>query len=228
MSFFVIEGLDGSGKSTQVKLIKQYFENKNIKYKYIHFPKLGDGIFGDLVAKFLRGEFGAIDHMNPYIVALLYAEDRNDSASQINQWIKDGYVVLCDRYVNSNIAFQSAKVQKQEEKDKLMNWILDLEYNYFKIPKPDFEIFLDVPNEFIEKNLTSNRTGDDRSYLDGQNDIHEESLDFQKEVRKVYLALCEKHDYLHKINCANNNDNIKEKEEILFDIIQELNSSIIQ
>jgi dTMP kinase len=223
MSLIVIEGLDGSGKSSQVKNLKKYLEENNIKYKYIHFPQLETNIFGDMIAKFLRGEFGSIDQVDPYLVALLYAEDRNFSKEQINQWLTEGYVVLLDRYVNSNVAFQCAK---SNEKDKLREWILNLEYIHFGIPKPDIEIFLDVPSNFIKRNLEKNREGEDRDYLKGKDDIHEASLDFQAQVREEYLKVFEQDEKLVKIECANAKGNMAEKDEVFGKILNILNPFI--
>ncbi|HOP02921.1 MAG TPA: dTMP kinase [Tenuifilaceae bacterium] len=187
MSFIVIEGLDGAGKSTQIANLANFFEGKGIEHKTLHFPRTDSPFFGELVARFLRGEFGKIDQVDPYIVAMLYAGDRHDAASQIDEWLKDGYAVLLDRYVYSNIAFQCAKLKDDVAKQKLRDWIFELEYNHFKIPKPDLSIFLDVPFKFTVEKLTKHRMGIDREYLKGSVDIHEESLDFQEKVRQVYL-----------------------------------------
>ena len=105
MSFIVIEGLDGSGKSTQLKLLKKYLDTKNISYKYLHFPRTEEGIFGDLVARFLRGDLGKIGEVNPYLVGLIYAGDRESAKTEINSWIDDDKLVIIDRYVYSNMAF---------------------------------------------------------------------------------------------------------------------------
>jgi len=195
MNFVVIEGLDGSGKSTQIKLLQEYLTNNKIRYKYLHFPRTDSPVYGELIARFLRGEFGSIQSVNPYLVALLYAGDRNDAKIQIREWIKSGYFVLLDRYVNSNIAFQCAKLNNKKEKNTLKNWIINLEYSYNCIPVPDLNIFLDVPFHFTQQQLTNNRKGNDRIYLDGRNDIHEADLNFQKNVREVYLSLEENENY---------------------------------
>ena len=195
MNFVVIEGLDGSGKSTQIKLLKEYLKKKQITYQYIHFPRTESPFYGELIARFLRGELGNINSVDPYLVALLYAGDRNNAKSLIKEWRNSGYFVLLDRYVNSNIAFQCAKTDSLSAQNKLKNWILKLEYEYNNLPVPDINIFLDVPFQFTVKQLRDIRTGEDRSYLNGKKDIHEEDLEFQKRVREIYLSLEEEKNY---------------------------------
>lgn len=220
MKFIVLEGLDGSGKSTQVKLVRNYFTNNNIDYEYLHFPKMEEGVFGELVAKFLRGEFGDISQVNPYLVGLIYAGDREHSKNAINEWLNSNKIVLVDRYVLSNIAFQTAKFDVQKEKQELTKWILNLEYEYFKIPKPDIEIFLDVPFGFTKKSLNNNRTGDDRDYLKGKEDIHESSISFQESVRQEYLRLLEYSDSYFKIDCSNHDGDMLKPDFISNKIIE--------
>ena len=96
-------------------------------------------------------------------------------------------MVLLDRYVYSNVAYQCAKMPSQEKAEYLREWILNTEYGRFDLPRPDLNIFLDVPISFVESSLQANRKGDDRSYLQGRQDIHEASIEFQKRVREIYL-----------------------------------------
>lgn len=204
MKLFVIEGVDGAGKSTQIKLLKDYLNQKGYSCEYLHFPRTDEPFFGELIARFLRGEFGSLNEVNPYLVAMLYAGDRKDSASLLKKWIKKSKIVLLDRYTYSNIAYQCAKLDSDEEQDKLMKWILALEFTHFAIPRPDLNIFLDVPLAFTEQKLKGIRTGDDRSYLNGTKDIHEESLDFQRKVRDIYLKVSLSDKHLEVIDCSFN------------------------
>ena len=198
----VLEGLDGAGKSTQLKMLCNYLEQSGKKLKYLHFPRYDVQPFGGLISNFLKGEYGSNEAVHPQLVALLFAEDRHAAAQQINEWLEDGYCVVLDRYVYSNIAFQTAKLQDPEKARELREWIFDLEYNYFKIPQPDLNLFLDVPIGFVESELRHQRSGSDRDYLQGAQDIHEADIEFQKKVRAVYRACCETDKNFIRIDCA--------------------------
>ncbi|MDA3912323.1 MAG: dTMP kinase [Bacteroidales bacterium] len=214
MKFLVIEGLDGSGKSTQVKMLRQYLETENIAYEYLHFPRTVSPVYGDLIARFLRGDLGKIDEVHPYLVALLFAGDRHDAAKTIASWKSENKLVLVDRYVYSNIAYQCAKLKTESEQFELMEWILNTEYKYFNIPKPDINLFLKVPLDFVEARLSNQRQGDDRSYLQGKGDIHESDIRFQKKVRAVYELAMKRHDDITAVNCANEKGEMASADEI--------------
>jgi dTMP kinase len=204
VKLFVIEGLDGAGKSTQIRLLKDFFEGKGYKCEYLHFPRTDEPYFGKLISRFLRGEFGSLSNVDPYLVAMLYAGDRKGAADLISNWLKRGIIVLLDRYTYSNIAYQCAKVDEEPKQEELRKWILSLEFNHFAIPKPDMNIFLDVPFSFTEKKLSAFRAGDDRTYLNGSRDIHEDSLTFQRKVRDIYLKIALNDDRLFVVDCTNN------------------------
>jgi dTMP kinase len=222
MALLVIEGLDGAGKSTQVGLLQNYLKNKDLKYEYLHFPRTDSPVYGDLIARFLRGELGEINAVNPYLVALIYAGDRADSKSLLEKWISQDITVVLDRYVYSNIAYQCAKLHDKQQQEQLKNWILETEFGYFKLPKPDLNIFLDVPFNFTKRKLTEQREGDDRLYLNGQRDIHEENLDFQNQVRNVYLSL-ENTDGFVRVDCSNGENSMLSPDEIFQKIVDRLN-----
>ena len=204
--FIVLEGLDGAGKSTQIKKLRAMFAERGIESEYVHFPRFDAPIYGELIARFLRGELGSVEQVDPYIVALLYAGDRADMAPQIREWLSEGKVVIIDRYVYSNIGYQCAKIADKEARWRLNEWILNLEYEVNKIPRPDVSLFLDVPFAFTEKRLTEQREGDDRSYLNGASDIHEQSLTLQQRVREVYIESAERDSELVVVDCSNDED----------------------
>jgi len=226
MNFIVIEGLDGSGKSTQIKLIEEYLLKKNIKSKFIHFPRTGSPVYGDLISRFLRGELGDINSVNPYLIALIYAGDRNDASIQLRQWMNEGHVVIADRYLYSNIAFQCAKLKDMNQKKRLAAWIKNLEYNDNKIPVPDLNLFLNVPFEFTKQSLENNRKGTDRAYLQGAEDIHEADLDFQKEVLEIYLWQIKENKDFVAIECSNVEGKILSPDIISEKIIKLIESKI--
>lgn len=198
----VLEGLDGAGKSTQLKMVTSYFSSLGRKVDYLHFPRYTAPIYGELIAKYLRGDFGAIDQVHPQLVALLFAEDRRDAASLIRSWMNQGRVVVLDRYVYSNIAFQCAKLASKEDAAALRDWILDLEYERYGIPRPTLNLFLDVPIGFVDAKLRGSRKGGDRRYLEGKSDIHEADLAFQVRVRDLYREQCELDDRFLRIDCS--------------------------
>ena len=201
--FIVLEGFDGAGKSTQIKKLRDMFAEQGIPSEYIHFPRFDAPYFGDMIARFLRGEFGSVDQVDPYIVAMLYAEDRRDAVTLIRGWMEQGKVVIADRYVYSNIGYQCAKVESKSKREELKQWIFSLEYDYFKIPRPDVSLFLDVPFAFTERKLLAEvREGDDREYLNGRKDIHEQSMDLQRKVRQVYLDAAQVDENMHIVDCS--------------------------
>jgi dTMP kinase len=202
--FIALEGLDGAGKSTQLNLLCRFLAGRGKQAKFLHFPRFDAPVFGELIAKFLRGDLGDVHAVNPYIVALLFAGDRQAAAAAVRQWTAEGYVVLVDRYVYSNIGYQCAKLHAAEEKQALRAWILHLEYDYFRIPKPDMTLFLDVPLTHVEQKLEAHREGDDRTYLQGKKDIHEASLHLQEQVRNVYLEQPALDPTFHLIDCGGN------------------------
>ena len=183
----VIEGLDGAGKSTQVRMMKEYLEQVCPRLEYIHFPRYDAPVYGGLIGTFLRGGFGQIDKVHPQLVALLFAEDRHGAAPEMKRVLASGGTVLLDRYVYSNIAYQCAKMPDAQGSEDLREWILNTEYGQFDLPRPDLNIFLDVPIGFVEESLARQRSGGDRGYLHGAQDIHEADIEFQKRVRSMYL-----------------------------------------
>lgn len=220
--FIVLEGLDGAGKSTQIRMLRQLFADRGVKSEYVHFPRFDSPVYGQLIARFLRGEFGGVQEVDPYLVALIFAGDRADAAPQIRQWLAEGKAVVLDRYVYSNVGFQCAKLPAGEERDRLADWIVNLEFGHNALPRPDLSLFLDVPFAFTERKLSEVREGDDRDYLQGGQDIHEASLQLQQDVRSVYLASAAKDPSLRVVDCSDASGAMESPEGIFAKIRAEL------
>lgn len=219
----VIEGLDGSGKSTQVKRLRDCLEREKGPVDYLHFPRYDAPVYGELIATFLQGGFGAIDKVHPRLVALLYAEDRHEAASRMRRSLAEGKILLLDRYVYSNIAYQCAKVADEAEREALRKWILELEYGRFGLPVPDLNVFMDVPVDFVEEKLSASRQGEDRDYLcGGPTDIHEADIDFQRKVKAVYVRQAALDPRFIRVDCADAGGRRMAGEEIVSERIRKV------
>ena len=175
----VIEGLDGSGKSTQLQLLR---ERMTGEVRFVKFPDY-DSDSSALVKMYLSGQFGTDPNkVNAYAASAFYAVDR--FASYRTSWGDDydrGGVILCDRYATSNAVHQASKLEG-EERDKYLDWLYDFEFNKLGIPKPDAVIFLDMPVDVSQRLMTGRYQGDE-----GKKDIHERDVAYLEHCRKAAL-----------------------------------------
>jgi len=211
MAFIVLEGLDGAGKSTQIAMLREWLEGRGATTRYLHFPRFDAPLFGELIARFLRGDMGSVEQVDPYLVALIFACDRAEAAPRVREWLASGDTVIVDRYVYSNVGYQCAKLLP-EKREALKTWIMELEYGYYALPRPDLNIFLDVPFEFTRARLSEARRGGDRDYLQGGADIHEASLELQRTVRSIYLDAARADPSLRIVDCSDNHGNMASPE----------------
>ncbi|MGQ0816654.1 dTMP kinase [Acinetobacter baumannii] len=215
-----IEGIDGSGKGTQTQMLLNALRNRSIPTKIYSFPCYDETFFGKEVGAFLRGEFGSLEQVHPKLASILFAGDRFENKNKINDDLNNGYVVICDRYVDSNIAHQCAKLDKNKQQE-LANWLEKLEYEIFAVPKPDLTFFLDVPLS-VSKSLVLKKK--ERSYTKEKEDIHESSYQYLENVYTIYQELCEKRAWI-KINCLLEN-NMKSIEEIHYELINKIKAKV--
>lgn len=211
--FFVLEGMDGSGKATQTKLLTEALKNKGYDVVKIDFPQYGKGSAA-LLETYLRGGYGPSEEVGPYRASIFYACDRYDLSFQIKDWLKEGKIVVADRYTASNIGHQGGKlIQNRSEWEKYVDWLYDLEYNIFQIPKPDYTIILKISPELSM--MHSNKITDAEKkqkrliYLgdDKKQDIHEADKNHLANTAKSYIAISEKHPEEYKIIDCQEGDN---------------------
>lgn len=196
----VIDGIDGAGKATQTKLLIANLEKAGHKTATLDFPQYYNNFFGKLTGRFLNGEFGDAPTTNPYIASILYAADRWESKGKIEGWLSEGRVVILDRYVSSNQIHQGGKISDDEEKKKFLNYLEEMEFGVFKIPKPDMIIFLNVPYD-ISKKLIEKKT--ERAYVNGgKQDKVEKSQTYQEGAYRQSLEMVKKYNNWNEINCV--------------------------
>jgi dTMP kinase len=208
----VIEGADGTGKATQTQLLKDKLLSKGYLVDVYDFPQYTKTFFGALVGRFLKGDFGTLKEVNPHLASVLYAADRWQSRKELENTIKKGKIALLNRYALSNMAFQGAKVPA-EERDKFLNFLEDMEYIQFGIPKEDLNIVLTLPPEISQKLIEQK---DKRSYLGDykKKDIHEDNLQFQLLVAQCYKDIAKKYKHMRLIDCSTVKGDIQTKENI--------------
>ncbi len=178
----VIDGIDGSGKSTQRKLLQQELELNGFKTESIHFPRHGQPT-AFLVDEYLKGKYGEV---NAYAASIFYAVDRFDASAQIKKWLLEGKIVLSDRYVTANAGHQGCKITEEAERLKFFKWLDNLEYTIFGMPKPDLNIILNMPYMSAHKLIQSRKS--EENWIDS---VHEKNLTHLRLAQNVYLQIAE-------------------------------------
>ena len=198
----VLEGTDGSGKTTQLQLLDEYLTTNKIPHATADFPQYGKTFFGDVAGKALKGEYGSLATVSPYLMSIPYAADRWQAKPQLDQWIAEGKIVLVNRYATSNAMYQAAKLP-EEKRAAFLQWNFDMEYSVFGIPKEDLVIYLHVPVDVASSLLEKKGK---RAYLGERQtkDIHEANKVFQKEVERLYVSSCQTQPHWVKIECVQN------------------------
>lgn len=214
----VVEGAcDGVGKSTQFGLLEKFLLVNGEKIAKHHFPTY-DSYQGEMVKRYLAGEYGNPNELSPYFVNCLYAADRAVTWNKdLEKEYDSGKIILLDRYTTSSLIYQSALIEDLEEKKAFVDYVCDFEYNKLGIKKPDVVIFLYAPFDLVAK------MRNERKQNDGvENDLHERNLEFMKKVYDNAMFIA---DYLgwSKIKC-NDCDKMKSVEEIHAEIIDVLNN----
>lgn len=189
----VIEGVDGSGKTTQTNLLITRLKNINKQVQTIKYPRHGKPFFGIMVDEYLANKFGAADKIDPYLASLIYACDRWETRQQLQSWLSVGYWVVPDRYMTSNLGHQLGKLKSKEEKDEFIEWEKKLEYKTFGIPIPDLVIYLDMPLRLIKKLIIKRNK---------KMDAHEINSEHLKNAQQAYRYCLKKFSNWVEVNCV--------------------------
>lgn len=207
----VIEGIDSSGKTTQLELLKNYFQEMEIPFKVTDFPRY-DSFYGEMIGKFLRGEFGPLDEVNPYVISVIYANDRREAREEMQQWLDDGYIILSNRYATSNMAHQVGRVS-MKERESFVNWLEEMEYKIHGIPKEDIVLLMDVPYQTAQKLMgNANR---EQTYRQGEKkDIVEKDSVYLEHAQERYLWLADNFKHWIKVQCVDEHLKMLPREEI--------------
>lgn len=220
--FIAMEGIDGSGKRTQIELLVRALEAKGLAVSAIGFPNY-EGFFGKLVGQFLNGDFGALDSVDPRFSAMLYAGDRLQAAPGIRQDLDAGKMVLADRYIASNLAHQGSRVPR-EKRDEFLAWLKKLEYEIYALPQEDLVIYLRVSADEAHR-LVGEKAK--RDYTRLKRDILEADMEHLEKAAQVYDQLAKQPHWVTIDGHERGANALRSPEDIHQEILRAVHSRIL-
>jgi len=219
----VMTGPDGCGKTTQTKLLVERLKQQSFIVETIDFPQYENNFFGRMVGRYMAGEFGDPTKVSPYLASMLYAGDRWQSVRQIDQWLEDNKIVVCDRYIGDNFLHQGSKIPDSVKREEFFQWLYDLEFIVFSAQSADMTLYLDVSLEISLKLLEEKDAKEKKDYTGGKKDGHENEKHLRG-VRKINEELIEKYSWT-KINCMKG-EKLMSPEEVSGVVWETLNSKL--
>jgi len=199
----VLDGTDGSGKGTQVEILIKHLKRDGYKVKTINFPQYYSNFFGKFIGHCLSEQYYNFVKTHPKIASVLYAADRYESKDKIKKWLKEGNIIIADRYASANQIHQGGKIADTKKRENFIKWLAEMEYEIFKIPKPDAVFYLSMPIPIAIKLIRGRNQGNkNRSYLRGKKDVHEADVNFLENSRKSALWLAKTQKGWTKIECV--------------------------
>jgi len=215
-----LEGIDGSGKRTQLDLLARALEARGAEIARISFPRY-DSFFGKLVARYLNGEFGPLEVVDPHFSALLYAGDRHEAKPELESALTAGRTVLADRYIASNLAHQTARVPR-EHRAEFLPWLRQLEYGVYALPAEDLVIYLRLPAAEAHRLIGLKSQ---REYTSLRRDLHEADVRHLEQAALVYDELAAEPNWVRVENCDASGA-LRLPEEIFHDVLQAVDARI--
>jgi dTMP kinase len=222
----VIDGTDGSGKATQVGLLVKHLKKDGQKVKIVDFPDYYSNFFGQFIGHCLSEQYYNFVKVHPKIASVLYAADRFESSDKLKKWLREGYIVIANRYASANQIHQGGKIANTKKRESFLKWLAQMEYEVFKIPKPDVIFYLSVPIPIVLKLIRERNKNGRRNYLGKKKDVHEKDVKFLENSRKSALWLAKTQKNWIKIECVN--DGILETRENIHEKIYEKIKKIIK
>ena len=218
----VIDGLDGSGKRTQLDLLVKYCRKQKIKTATVDFPQYYKTFFGRLVGRYLNGEFGDVEETSPYLTGLTFAGDRWQAKPNMLKALEQGKLLLANRYTSSSAAFMTGKFKSKLKQDRFIDWIYKLEQEVYGCPREDFVIYFSVPvsvgQKLVMKKGKRKYTGRKQKL-----DIHEKNLVYMERVKQIYLRMIKKRNNWFFVDCMKGRKLLSPEEihQIILDILKD-------
>src|SRR5258708_3757543 len=200
----VIDGTDGSGKSTQTKLLIKHLKKGGKKVKIIDFPEYYSNFFGKFIGYCLSEQYYNFVKIHPKIASVLFAADRFESKEKLKKWLKEGYIVIANRYATANQIHQGGKISNTEKREAFIKWLAEMEYEVFKIPKPDAVFYLSVPVPIVMRLIKERNKQKARAYLGNKKDVAEKDYKHMENSRKSALWLAKTQKGWTKVECIKN------------------------
>ena len=219
---FVIDGTDGSGKQTQFEQLKNRLDKEGIEYKTVSFPNY-ESDSSSLVKMYLSGEFGDDPKaVNAYIASTFYAVDRYATFKKgYEEYYNNGGIILADRYTTANMVHQAGKITDENEREKFLNWLCDLEFNLYGLPKPTKVFFLNMP---IDKTVELMKNRENKFSHDSKKDIHERNKEHLTESYNAACSVAKKYNW-NEIKCVKD-DKIRTIEDIHEEIFKHVKDAL--
>lgn len=221
----IIEGSDGSGKSTQLNLLLKYLKKNKVKHSTLDFPQYNK-FWGRLIGRFLTGEFGELHDINPYLIQPIYMLDQASKAESIQKDLDSGKIVLSNRYITSSMAHQTSRLPRKQQ-EHFLNWVQKAGYDNLGVVREDLVIILFFPPKMTYSFLKNKDAQERKKYSKKGREIAEENFEHQKESARMYKKLCEKYDHWKLVNCTDSKGNVKPIEMISQEIVSLLKSEKI-
>jgi dTMP kinase len=188
-----------------VDLLVKHLKENGHKVKIVDFPDYYSNFFGKFIGHCLSEQYYNFINVHPKIASVLYAADRFETKGKLESWLKSGYVVIANRYVSANQIHQGGKIKNPKKRQAFIEWLDEMEYKVFKIPKPDLVLYLSVPLSVSLAMMKERNATSKRNYLGKKKDVHEMDTVFQDNSRKSAMWLAKTQKNFIKIDCTAKN-----------------------